>query len=326
MLGSGMFLSGCTELVDNDTFGDLQNDAPHSCSIIVQEGTKNPCYSNYSLSEAHSDVTRAVIIAHGTDRNARDYLDTVIEAAELAGKEGETVVIAPHFQTINDAAREDELQWSSSGWKEGNKSLDKNGLVRVSSFDVVDKLVEILFDRSIFPNLKDIVVTGHSAGGQFVQRYAAGTQVDLSQSAYSFKFVVANPGSYLYLDGYRWNGGAYIIPQPEDCAYDDYKYGMLNRNDYMGRLPENDIIGNYCSRKVVYLLGDQDVVVDDNLDTGCEASLQGTHRYERGQTYMNHLNTFYNYHAHSQVDVPGAGHSRTEMYESAFGLEAIFDK
>ena len=42
-----------------------------------------------------------------------------------------------------------------------------------SSFEVIDHIVDELFDPALYPNLTRIVFTGHSAGGQFTQRYAA---------------------------------------------------------------------------------------------------------------------------------------------------------
>ena len=43
---------------------------------------------------------------------------------------------------------------------------------RVSSFAVLDALLQMLSDRQHWPALDLVVLAGHSAGGQFVQRYA----------------------------------------------------------------------------------------------------------------------------------------------------------
>jgi hypothetical protein len=37
---------------------------------------------------------------------------------------------------------------------------------------VLDEMLLALADRTVFPNLARVVVSGHSAGGQIVQRYA----------------------------------------------------------------------------------------------------------------------------------------------------------
>src|SRR5262249_51528255 len=61
--------------------------------------------------------------------------------------------------------------------------------------------------REAFPNLKLIVVTGHSAGGQFTHRYAAATHVE-KQIRIPMRYVVANPSTYLYLDETRLRASA----------------------------------------------------------------------------------------------------------------------
>jgi hypothetical protein len=100
-----------------------------------------------------------------------------------------------------------------------------------------------LNDPSLFPNLQKITITGHSDGGQFTQRYATGNRKDGTVSA-SVNYVIANPGSYLYLDNRR-------LPKGETCfedgtcmaafttnwdpdnacadSYNSYKYGLDGR-------------------------------------------------------------------------------------------------
>ncbi|MGH7289199.1 MAG: hypothetical protein ACREI8_14395 [Myxococcota bacterium] len=74
------------------------------------------------------------------------------------------------------------------------------------------------------------------AGGQFVQRYAAGTPTVERHPGIAFRFVVANAGSYLYLSPEREVPGAlgtFAVPassQQAACPYwNDYKYGLRTR-------------------------------------------------------------------------------------------------
>ena len=67
------------------------------------------------------------------------------------------------------------LRWYENGptlyhtWRYGANAIDSS----FSSFAVMDALVERLMDDSVrFPSLQRIVITGHSAGGQYVQRWA----------------------------------------------------------------------------------------------------------------------------------------------------------
>ena len=47
----------------------------------------------------------------------------------------------------------------------------------ISSFEVIDQIISHIAEPDLFPNLATIVVAGHSAGGQHVNRYAAGTRL-----------------------------------------------------------------------------------------------------------------------------------------------------
>jgi hypothetical protein len=59
--------------------------------------------------------------------------------------------------------------WRSGGGEIGNDKL--------TSFDFMDEIIHRLARKNVFPNLKTIVVAGHSAGGQFVTRYEMSNQV-----------------------------------------------------------------------------------------------------------------------------------------------------
>lgn len=87
-------------------------------------------------------------------------------------------------------------------------------------------------DRTLFPALKEIVVAGHSGGGQVVQRFAL-TGHDhplLNTEGIRLRYVVANPSSYAYFSPQR--------PVKFDAAscpgFNDWKYGMQNLPGYVG--------------------------------------------------------------------------------------------
>ncbi|MCK6370875.1 MAG: hypothetical protein L6Q83_06010, partial [Gammaproteobacteria bacterium] len=197
----------------------------------------------------------------------------------------DTLVIAPEFQESGPG-----LYWSSSGWKQGDQSKDSQ---RVSSFEVLDRMVEMYHG---------VAVVGHSAGGQFVTRYAAGTRLQ------GLTFIVANPSSYLYLDRSRPFGSAMTCRD-----YNEYRYGLEDLNDYMSA----GVARDYAERDVIYLLGDRDTKIDKYLDTGCEANRQGRNRYERGLRFYDHLQSRYGRTAHRKVIVKGVGHSPSRMLKAA---------
>jgi hypothetical protein len=269
-----------------------------------------------------------VIVVHGNSRNPDAYFDYVMDAAQTEGVEGTTIIIAPHYQASEDEPASDEFYWSREGWKQGDQS--KNGSPRRSSFYTMDQIVRLLGFAHRFPNLDTIVLTGHSAGGQFVQRYAVGSaQQQQLRHGIFFRYVVTNPGSYVYLNDMRprradptdfWRPSI----SSECRSYDNYKYGLRNRNSYMSQLNNAELIEQYRFREVVYFLGEEDVVRGSDLDLRCEAEHQGINRFMRGLGYINFMNEFYSPHYHLLMTVPGIDHCGWCMYNSAAGRYLLF--
>jgi pimeloyl-ACP methyl ester carboxylesterase len=293
--------------------------AAASTNFALSNGGTIKYYYNLPLTAASSKVTSAVINIHGTDRNASDYDGYIQSAANAAGVSGSTIMITPQFAASGSGSA---LYWSDSGWKYGDDSTSSK---KFSSFAVLDEMVRKLGDRSLFPNLKQITIVGHSAGGQFVQRYAAGGAGEGSVSV-PVRYVTANPSSYMYLNGYRVSSsGSWTTPT--SCAdYDEYRYGLKDLGDYpyMSRVGASTLTSRYPGRKVTYLLGTADTVADSDMDTTCKAMLQGQNRYQRGLTYSSFMNKYYAGNSHRVVTVSGVGHSASKMYGSATGRQAIF--
>ena len=59
----------------------------------------------------------------------------------------------------------------------------------ISAFDFVDDILRMVADKKNFPNLKRIVVTGHSAGGQFANRYEMANKVDGTLAGVTISYV-----------------------------------------------------------------------------------------------------------------------------------------
>lgn len=287
-----------------------------------------PLCSSRPLSQPDATVRRIVVVIHGDSRNSPDYFRYIVEAA-AAAEIDDALVLAPQFLTADDVEAEhlpeDVLYWSKDGWKEGNYSATSpfDRPWRMSSFEVLDQLLADIDESENFPSVTDTVIVGHSAGGQFVNRYAAGSNVGTSGPA--VRFVVANPSSYLYLNGDRYDEDADEFSTPRaDCSrYDRYKYGLDRRNRYMNALSREELRDRYRERTVSYVLGMLDTGEhDDSLDTSCEARLQGSNRLERGRRFYDYLGTFYGeavYRTHTLVLVPGVGHDG----EAIFNADAV---
>lgn len=299
-----------------------------------------PYYANLDPTATHAQVTIAVISIHGISKNADDYFERMLRAADIANIYPNAIIVAPQFLDETDISHHglgnNYLHWQASspnGRSQGNNSL--NSPNSLSSFAALDHLVSLLTNNN--PNLCQVIMVGHSAGGQMVQRYAQTTQVENSISI-PIRYVVANPSSYAYLDHERRVAGTtdqFAIPTTSCNSYNEWKYGLedLGNTPYVASVGATTIRNQYKNREVIYLLGSLDNDPNDpNLDRNCAAMLQGNHRLERGEIYYNYLQRYYtsNYgfditQTHSRVIVPNVGHSSSEMFTSPTGVSAIFN-
>src|SRR5262249_15680665 len=145
------------------------------------------------------------VMVHGTNRDADNYFRTAVAAAFLGGALEDTVVIAPRIASSTGNCRDvlaaNEVSWSCTGdsWRSGGTPPRTH---KLTSFEFVDELLRKLATRDAFPNLKSIVVAGHSAGGQYVNRYSMANQIH-DTLGLPITYVVANPSSYAWLDNSR---------------------------------------------------------------------------------------------------------------------------
>jgi hypothetical protein len=177
----------------------------------------------------------------------------------------------------------------------------------------------------LFPNLREVVIAGHSAGGQFAHRYAAMSTVAYSRPALQFRYVTANPSSYVYLDSKRPTppyGWPFVVPSGYP-GYDNYKYGLQNRYGYAAQISSTQIKAQYEARHVIYLLGANDTLRDDSLDDSPAADLQGTHRLDRGRFYYQRMLELFPLNRHRKIVVPNIGHTN-QIYKSTQGRAALF--
>jgi pimeloyl-ACP methyl ester carboxylesterase len=299
-------------------------------SMVFDAGRTLTLYASAALDRPQPDIHRVLIVIHGTKRNADGYFRVAVEAARIAGKLGETLVIAPRFAEQGDrlALGSKDFVWApGADWRAGDLS-SREAPPRVSSFELMNQIVARLADSKRFPNLSTIVLAGHSAGGQFVQRYAIGEPDDPALAHLRLIYVVANPSSYLYLDARRpdpHKPGTFTIPDTTACRSNRFKYGFERPNTYFKAQPAEEMIARYRARAVVYLLGEADTNPNAaNLSRTSGAMAQGPNRFARGKAFMAYMDTFYKPHAHRMVTVPGVGHSSRGMFQSPRGLKVLF--
>lgn len=302
---------------------------------------------------AHT-VTFAVIVVHGSARNADDYFCTGVEAATLQQhRDSNTIaVFAPHFLEDEDQRSPGELYWNMSfptgNWKGGGESspkADSTGKgATASSFDVLDFFISELANRTTYPALTDIAVIGHSAGGQTVHRYALAAKAPPKTNIVHVRYVVSNPSTFTYFDNQRWFNGtdgvwslknvppSVVSECPEAL---EYFYGLSKIDTvpyFRGRNMAHEAIV-YAQSDVTYVAGNNDTCNEDlilgceshGLDRSCGAMLQGPYRRFRAEHYFFYLQQrFGDTLKHRIAFVPNVGHDHSLIFESTQGLTATF--
>ncbi|RKS16131.1 hypothetical protein BJ917_5726 [Pseudomonas sp. WPR_5_2] len=277
------------------------------------------------LGPAPAKIERVLIIVHGRLRNAQTYLQSGEHAVELAGQNATTLVIAPQFLNETDVAlhpvADTVLRWQGNEWMAGGESTAP---FRLSSYEALDEIIARLGNRQQFPDVKQIVVAGHSGGAQVVQRYAllGHDQPALEAAGVRVRYVIANPSSYAYLDERRP-----VAFNHAGCpGFNRWKYGLTDLPAYAEGQTAAQLQEKYLKRDTVYLLGQQDI--DPNhpaLDKSCEAKAQGPYRLARGRFYFNYLKRLKPQGLHQQlIEVPGVGHDGDGMFTSPEGQKALF--
>ncbi|QNB06141.1 alpha/beta hydrolase [Herbaspirillum frisingense] len=282
-----------------------------------------------------ADIMRAVIIIHGWPRRDIDAdKDLQGRAGSLAAG---TVFVTPQFLTEVDVQAHHlspvTLRWKQRDWLQG---YDARSPAPISAFSVIDQIFSHLADRRLFPHLEDIVLAGHSAGGQFVQRYAVvgrGAQ-EISASPIRVRYVVANPAAYLYFDDRRPQMDGSFADVGAQCPTAGVWNNGLSSSvpSYVQKPVEAAALEKaYLQRDVVYLLGTADN--DPNADAvgqSCTYKSQGATRLERGHAYFRYLRAAADAahlpQRHRLFEVAGVAHRTFAMYHSSCGLAAIFDR
>jgi pimeloyl-ACP methyl ester carboxylesterase len=284
-------------------------------------------YTEADLSTPHPAISRAIVIFHGLHRNASGYLRDVGEARSKAGaSDKNTLLIAPQFLNEDDAHKHklpvEVLRWHRAEWEAGEPATKP---AAISSYDAIDAILTRLSDRTLFPNLRKIVLAGHSGGGQIVQRYAVtGHQIEAVEKAgITLSYVVANPSSYVYFDDHR--------PLPliaNACAnFNEWKYGFRGMPAYLKSLSSTELEIAYVGRRVTYLLGaDDDDPNGPDIDKNCAAEAQGPTRLRRGANYFKYLQSRHTAGLeHRVLLVPGVAHNARKMFTSTCGIDALFE-
>jgi hypothetical protein len=344
---------------------------PECSEWINMPGTamRGLVFRSHPLDQANPAITRALIVVHGGGRDGDENLRHALAAAFLAGALDNTVIVSPRFASngalaaaqftgedsvaaarspARDPLATNELNWVSQfgprHWNAGGIAANSS----VTSYEVIDEILKKLAGKTAFPNLKTIVVAGHSSGGQFVSRYHMVNRVHESLSV-KLSYLISNPGAYTYLDSLRptlsaWNGAASsampgYFPQSTPTAapfvpyadgrncvnYDTWPYGLKTRAGYAAQSTDEQLKAQVVNRTATFVFGELDVLPLVNFDISCSAMAQGASRLARGLAYTRYLSERFAA-KHKVIVVPGCGHHTRCMLTSDQTLPILFPK
>lgn len=244
-----------------------------------------------------SQIQRAVVIIHGLNRDPGTYESNMLSALGQVTSDpnvnrSSVAIMAPYFPNGDDksfgypwtdglspgrGSTTNCLVWKSSQWSAGGNNQYPYTSANTSSYTVLDQIIQYFDNATLFPNMKQIVIAGHSLGAQTVQRYAAIGQPGNTRSPVSY--WVANPNSYAWLSTTR------PLPTASCPTYDDYREGYSNFAQYpmtygvaLVNSGRANILANYNSKAVNYGRGTQDLGDDSS---SCAPETTGNNRNER---------------------------------------------
>jgi pimeloyl-ACP methyl ester carboxylesterase len=302
-------------------------------------------YRTFSLGQRNESITRALVVVHGAGRDADNYFRNSLAAAFLAGALDNTVVIAPRMASsagnCHDTLAPSEISWNCNSWRSGGPAISNPD---VTSFDFLDEILRKLAVKDVFPNLRRIVVAGHSAGGQVLNRYEMSNRVH-DQLGVAISYVVANPSSYAWPDSTRPTDSAYAVQAhapgyvpavgpnatqfadfsgARDCTtFDQWPYGFKGRAGYAAPQSDDQLKKQLATRPTTYLLGELDVLPLGGFDGSCPAMAQGPTRLARGEAFGRFVNEKLGAH-HLVKIVPECGHNARCMFTSEEALLLLF--
>lgn len=322
-----LVLSGCQSLWYQ--FLNLRVDIAPDRFAFEQDNTKLaiPIVASEPLETKETEAEYLIIIVHGAGLNAGKSFETAQQFVDvLEMNNSRFLVLAPQIIEGVELEEKGLLFWDDK-WREGGMSLSirlNKDLPSLSSFEVMDRLIDDSIKRN--HSIRRIIILGHSAGGQFVLRYAAINNIHelLAQRGVSVRYVAANLSSYLYLDRTRYKlitkDNIQKIRQEEfiGCpGYDKYKYGLEGLYGYAQNIPVKTVRRRLLTRPIMFLLGMEDTERGMFVDKSCEVELQGKNRFERGLLYRYYLSRFTEdglSPQHVWVEIPGVGHNAAEMF------------
>lgn len=230
-----------------------------------------------------NDCELAIVIVHGWNGGVRVNTNIKVINEGLP----DAYIISPMFPSKSAFKKrkvelDDRAIWNNSwtgnlklpglafdDWRAGGDADN----AKISSFDVIDHIFAQLSNKKNYPNLKRVVLTGFSGGGQFVSRYVAVGKGKIRKGI-TLEYVSLSPSTdFRYEKDVPW------------------LWGLKDRPRYSAKLSEKKIMDNLCSRRCWKGCGDLDVK-EKSLDKTPWAMTQGENRYDRFLNLEKYLDQY----------------------------------
>lgn len=316
--------------------GTLIQWSPCSNSKLANPAVVNQCFLR------GSKASTAYIVQHGALNNFDEFFTNLFDIVR-----DDAPIASPGFLTTDGKSsfwRKDVNLGYAPGidsWAIGNDDSTGAGC---SSYSQYDAIIDYYSHSStLFPNLKTIVIVGHSGGGNFVSRFSTIN----TNTPRSMRYIVANAANQGYFDNAKPTKTT-----AEDCpAAFSWPYQWTGSfNKYVGSRIKSPaaLFNQWASREVIHLTGDQDTSTSGTQT--CQSVAQGGGaRRDRNYAYWSYLNILAGTKAdvskytgfsqllasgakkigggnlkHKACTVAGIGHDAPGMFGSQCGRAAIF--
>jgi len=312
----------------------------HALALREESGAFIPCFASRSFSEDLPEGASVLIAIHGAGFEAGYTFNGLSRRMRELGLEDQTLLITPQFFSTENRGEipwvPNLVVWRNSWWRYGSIRtgfMRENGTFyqpEISSFSVVDNLIEDLLHRH-GTRIRNMILFGFSAGGQFVQRYALyGSKHDPNKGGVRFTYIVSSPSSFMFLTEDRPQSGiqAPQAPAPKNrLFFDVFPYGMkdidgTNANGTVcayflnSKQTKKTIRSRYAARRVCYYVGSKDET-GALFDVTPEAMAQGETRLARTRNFMAHLQKLFPEQLnHTLTVVENAGHDLITILQS----------
>ncbi|HFS85117.1 MAG TPA: hypothetical protein ENK72_00665 [Epsilonproteobacteria bacterium] len=220
--------------------------------------------------------------------------------------------------------------WNTAPFWGSSRGLITSQKVNISAYEVLAHLLMSIILSGNFPHLKQIVILGHSAGGQLVNRYAASNTIEETFNI-PVKYMVMAPSSYLYFTDERIcdkREKKFCKLKEKDKQLNRWGYGTEKLYGYHKRhhITPHSMKRRYQHATILYLVGENDDKRDASLSTHIGAMAQGNHRKERAMIYYNYLQHLFGSDItrnQKLVIVPNVGHWGKGLMRSREGTQFI---